>query len=205
MGSAGGDANDEVYWLIVRWRLLLARSEFVAQLAAPVVYQDRTGLPPTRLEHQELIAVRKDVVYRTTDAGSLALDSYYPAEAKRGARLRVVVFVSGYNDVGVEKVLGCKAKEMAMSVSWGQLAAMSGLAAIAYTNREPAADLNQPVRHVGGYRIPHLGTIKGDPGYAAGRFEEQVIRLHALNYLLLPHSADLSRCCLPSPTHSPIR
>jgi hypothetical protein len=41
-------------------------------------------------------------------------------------------------------MLGCRFKEMAMSVSWGQLIAASGMIAIAYTNREPAADLNAP-------------------------------------------------------------
>ena len=35
-----------------------------------------------------------------------------------------------------------------MSVSWGQLAAASGLVAIAYANREPAADLDSLIQHV---------------------------------------------------------
>jgi acetyl esterase/lipase len=92
--------------------------------------------------------VRKDVVYRTTDAGPLTMDLYYPEEVASGARLPAVVFVAGYNDVGYEKMLGRKFKEMAMSVSWGQLAAASGLVAIAYTNREPAADLEALLQHL---------------------------------------------------------
>ena len=35
-----------------------------------------------------------------------------------------------------------------MSISWGQLIAASGLVAIAYTNREPAADLDALLQHV---------------------------------------------------------
>ena len=101
-----------------------------------------------RIAGMERAAIRKDVVYRTTDAGPLTMDVYSPADAAPGARLPAVVFVAGYNDVGYEKMLGCKFKEMAMSVSWAQLAAASGLVAIAYTNREPAADLDALIEHV---------------------------------------------------------
>ena len=100
-----------------------------------------------RIDGMERATIRKDVVYHTTDAGPLTMDVYYPADFTSGARLPVVVFVAGYSDVGYEKMLGCKFKEMAMSVSWGQLIAASGLIAIAYTNREPAADLDALLQH----------------------------------------------------------
>ena len=90
----------------------------------------------------ERAAVRKDLVYRTTDAGPLTLDLYAPADTPAGARLPVVVIVEGYNDAGFAKVFGCRFKDMGMVVSWAQLIAASGLTAIASTNREPAADLD---------------------------------------------------------------
>jgi len=96
----------------------------------------------------ERAVVRKDVVYRTTDDGPLTMDLYLPADAPSGTRLPAVVLVAGYNDVGYEKMLGVKFKEMALAVSWGQLIAASGLMAIAYTNREPAADLAALLWHV---------------------------------------------------------
>ncbi len=96
----------------------------------------------------ERAAVRKDVIYRSTDAGPLTLDVYSPADAADGARLPVVVLVAGYNDAGYEKMLGVKFKDMAMAVSWGQLLAASGLVAIAYTNREPVADLDALLQHL---------------------------------------------------------
>lgn len=96
----------------------------------------------------ERAAIRKDIVYRSTAAGPLTMDVYAPADAASGARLPAVVLVAGYNDVGYETMLGCKFKEMAMAVSWGQLIAASGLVAIAYTNREPAADLDVLLQHV---------------------------------------------------------
>jgi acetyl esterase/lipase len=101
-----------------------------------------------RIEGMERAAIRKDLVYHTTDAGPLTMDVYAPAEAADGARLPAVVLVAGYNDLGYENMLGVKFKEMAMSVSWGQLIAASGMMAIAYTNREPAADLDVLLRHV---------------------------------------------------------
>lgn len=89
----------------------------------------------------DAVPVRRDVEYRATEAGALTMDIYYPADAKGGARVPAVVFVSGYPDPGVQKILGCKLKEMASYISWGQLTGASGMAAITYTNREPAADL----------------------------------------------------------------
>jgi len=96
----------------------------------------------------ERAAIRKDVVYRTTGAGPLTLDLYAPADAPSGAQLPAVVLVAGYNDVGFEKVFGCKFKDMGMAVSWGQLIAASGMVAIAYTNTDPAADLDALLQYV---------------------------------------------------------
>ena len=101
-----------------------------------------------RIAGMERAAIRKDVVYRTTAAGPLTLDLYAPAGAAGGAALPAVILAAGYNDVGYKKMLGVKFKEMAMSISWGQLIAASGLIAIAYTNREPAADLDALLQHV---------------------------------------------------------
>jgi acetyl esterase/lipase len=101
-----------------------------------------------RIAGMERALVRKDIVYRTTDAGSQTLDLYSPADAADGARLPAVILVAGYNDVGYERMLGCRFKEMAMAVSWGQLLAASGIVAVTYTNRDPVADLDALLEHV---------------------------------------------------------
>ena len=100
------------------------------------------------IDGMERATIRKDVAYRTTDTGSLTMDLYDPAEVAGGARRPAVVIVAGYNDVGHEKMLGRKFKEMGLAVSWGQLIAACGLVAIAYTNTEPAADLDALLQHV---------------------------------------------------------
>jgi hypothetical protein len=106
----------------------------------------------------ERAIVRKDIVYRTTDAGPLTMDVHSPADAPDGARMPAVIMVAGYNDVGYEKMLGCRFKEMAMTGSWAQLIAASGMIAIAYTNREPAADLDALLEHV----RQHAGALGVD-------------------------------------------
>jgi hypothetical protein len=88
------------------------------------------------------VMVRRDVEFRGSDGATLGMDLYFPADTKPGARIPAVVIVAGFPDVGYHKMLGCRFKEMAFCVSWARLLAASGLAAVAYTNREPAADLH---------------------------------------------------------------
>jgi hypothetical protein len=101
-----------------------------------------------RIPGMDEVQVRRDVQYRATEAGALTMDIYHPPGAERGARTPAVVVVAGFPDAGYEAKVGCKFKEMASSVCWGRLAAASGLAAITYTNREPAADLHALLAHV---------------------------------------------------------
>ncbi|HEV2802898.1 MAG TPA: alpha/beta hydrolase [Pyrinomonadaceae bacterium] len=101
-----------------------------------------------RIEGMDDVRVRRDVAYETSGAETLTLDVYYPPGAFEGARVPAVVFVAGFPDAGYEVKLGCKFKEMAATVSWARLTAATGLAAITYTNREPANGLDALLRYV---------------------------------------------------------
>ena len=101
-----------------------------------------------RIPGVDSVTIRRDVEYRTTDAGVLTMDLYYPPGWKTGARIPAVVIVAGYPDVGFERMLGCKFKDMGSPVSWAQLMAASGLLAITYTNRDPAADCYALLEHL---------------------------------------------------------
>lgn len=110
----------------------------------------RADLPPDHVTKKSVVLsisgmeaarVHRDVPYRTDTEGTHTMDLYRPAEAPPEVPLPVVVLVNGFPEPGFERVLGCKHKEMAASISWAQLLAASGLAAIAYTNQEPVADL----------------------------------------------------------------
>ena len=60
----------------------------------------------------------------------------------------------------MQKMLGCRFKDMQFTVSWGTLLAVSGLAAVAATNREPAGDFMA--------LVDHLCSHAGDLGIAEG-------------------------------------
>jgi hypothetical protein len=96
----------------------------------------------------DAVTIQRDVPYRETDADTLTLDIYYPPDSNSGARTSAVIFVTGYPDVGFRAQFGCKQKEMVSYISWGQLAAASGLVAITYTNREPAADVHAVLQYL---------------------------------------------------------
>lgn len=94
-----------------------------------------------QIHGMDAVTIRREVVYQATDTGALTMDIYYPQAAKNGARIPAVIVVAGFPDAGFEAKVGCKFKELGSSVSWAKLMAASGLAAITYTNREPATDL----------------------------------------------------------------
>lgn len=88
------------------------------------------------------VRVRRDVEYGPGDPRALTMDVYHPPDWRPGTRTPAVVIVAGFPDPGFEARVGCKFKEMGSTVSWGRLIAASGLAAITYTNREPATDVH---------------------------------------------------------------
>jgi hypothetical protein len=95
----------------------------------------------------DAVAVRSET-YRVDDSGDLTMDLYYPPDATPGSRVPAVVIVCGYPDPGYERALGCRFKDMGSSVSWARLMAASGLAAVAYTNREPASDARELLQYL---------------------------------------------------------
>ena len=87
------------------------------------------------------VTIRLDVEYQRTEAGVQMMDLYSPADANKEAQLPAVIFVSGYPDAGMQKMLGCKLKEMGSYVSWAKLTAATGVVAITYSAAEPVGDL----------------------------------------------------------------
>jgi len=96
----------------------------------------------------DAVTTRPDVAFGSRDGDALTMDVFYPPDFKKGARLPVVIIVAGFPDLGFQKIVGCKFKEMGSSVSWARLIAASGMAAITYSNREPAADIRSLLQYV---------------------------------------------------------
>ncbi|MCP4902679.1 MAG: hypothetical protein GY906_37425 [bacterium] len=94
------------------------------------------------------VGVRRDVVFCDRDAGIRTFDLYSSPVSETGRRSPVVVFVSGYSDRGMEKIVGCKLKDMGAYTSWGRLVAASGLAAVTYSAQEPAEDLGRLLNYL---------------------------------------------------------
>jgi len=101
-----------------------------------------------KLPNMDAVTIRRDLEYHADDSGSLTMDLYYPPAAIEGNPLPAVIFVSGSSDIGCQKLLGCKLKEMQSYVSWGQLTAASGITAITYSAVEPAADTNALLQYI---------------------------------------------------------
>lgn len=95
-----------------------------------------------QLPDMERASVRRDEAYRMTDEGPLMMDVYSPQNMKNGERVPVVVVVLGYPDPkGFFRQMG-------WTVSWAQLIAASGRAAVIYGTRDPADDIHAVLRHI---------------------------------------------------------
>ena len=92
------------------------------------------------------VTVRRDLPWHNTDGHELTFDIYQASTAERP--VPAVLLVTGYPDAGVQRMLGCNAKDMESYDGWGRLLAASGLAAIAYVNHEPIADAHAILTHV---------------------------------------------------------
>lgn len=97
---------------------------------------------------QAAVAVRRDLPYASASGETLTFDLYSPAEDGRSGPRPAVLFVTGYDDAGMQAVLGCKAKEMASYDSWGRLVAAHGMAGITYECRRPADDARAVLAHL---------------------------------------------------------
>jgi hypothetical protein len=93
------------------------------------------------------VRVRRDVPFTGADGSALVMDLYLPPEAREPA-VPAVVMALGYRDEGAVARLGCRFKEMQSNVSWARLIAASGMAAVTYTNREPAGDFRAILSHL---------------------------------------------------------
>lgn len=114
-----------------------------------------TSVPPTdiftrrvclRLDGMEDVIVRRELPYGPLD-GALVMDVYYPRDQTDDGRWPAVIIVSGYPG-RMGRTTSVAYKDIGWTVSMSQLIARSGLAAIAYTNRDPVPDLRALFEHL---------------------------------------------------------
>lgn len=111
-----------------------------------------------QLDGMDAVTVRRDIAYGPTDRG-LGFDLYYPPDETDDGLWPAVIIVAGYPGTMEPRPTTLTYKEIGWTVSMCQLIAVSGMAAIAYTNREPVADLQALFEHV----HEHAGSLRIDP------------------------------------------
>lgn len=85
--------------------------------------------------------------YRGSADDLLEATLYRPSVAHHRSPVPAVILVSGYPDPGFQARMGCVQPEMGSYVSWAELFAAAGMAAITYRNQRPE-DAMALLRHV---------------------------------------------------------
>ncbi len=138
------------------------------------------------------VEVVRGLEYSPGEDPPLEMDLYLPPADQRATPCPVVVLVAGFPDPGYEAALGCRFKETGSTVSWARLLAASGLAAIAYSNREPAAHLDR--------LLAHLRASGGNLGVDADRiglWASSANAPTALSVLMRPATVACAALCYP--------
>jgi hypothetical protein len=110
------------------------REATLQEIARKTVLYERPGMDAVR--------VRRDISYRTTAAGGLLMDIYYPAAATPGVRHSVIAIALAYPDPQ------SRIRHFGPVTSWARLIAASGIAAVVYGTSAPADDIHAVLRHL---------------------------------------------------------
>jgi hypothetical protein len=98
-------------------------------------------------EGMDLVPVRRDIPYGQPTDDRRVMDVYYPLGESEGG-WPVVVIVVGYPGTLEPRPTPLRYKEIGWTVSTAQLIASAGMAAVAYANCEPVADLRALLDHL---------------------------------------------------------
>lgn len=109
-----------------------------------------------QLDGMDAVAIRRDLDYGPP---ARLMDLYYPAREPDHGPWPVVVIVAGYSGAMESRPTALTYKEIGWTISMCQLIALSGMVAIAYTNRDPVADLQALLEHV----HERASTLRIDP------------------------------------------
>ena len=116
----------------------------MTQVPPSDIFTRRVCLQLNGMDH---VTVRRDVAYGPPD-GRLGMDVYYPPDQTDDGRWPAVIIVSGYPGTMEPRPTTLTYKEIGWTVSMCQLIALSGMVGIAYTNRDPVADLQALFEHI---------------------------------------------------------
>ena len=130
---------------VTRSRVLELLGESMTQMPPSDIFTRRVCL---RLDGMDGVTVRRDIPYGHANDGRLVMDAYYPPDMSDEGRWPAVIIVAGYPGTMEPRATSLAYKEIGWTVSTAQLIALSGMVAVAYTNREPVADLHALLDHI---------------------------------------------------------
>lgn len=116
----------------------------MTQVPPGVIFMRRVCL---QLDGMDDVTIRRDVAYGPPD-GRRGMDVYYPPDHTDDISWPAVIIVAGYPGTMEPRPTTLTYKEIGWTVSMCQLIALSGIVAIAYTNRDPVADLHALFEHI---------------------------------------------------------
>ena len=90
------------------------------------------------------IEISRDMVYYRENNNELNVDIYYP----KADRAPLVIFVFGYSDETITKMVGSKLKNMDQYISWSRLIAASGMVAAVYETNHPEKDIFELIKYL---------------------------------------------------------
>jgi hypothetical protein len=124
---------------------MLAFGGSMTQVPPSDVFTRRVCL---RLDGMDAVTVRRDIAYGRPNDGCRVMDVYCPPDETIEGHWPAVIIVAGYPGKMEPRPTPLAYKEIGWTVSMGQLIALSGMVAIAYTNSEPVADLRALLDHI---------------------------------------------------------
>jgi len=93
-------------------------------------------LPQKRIVYQipemDDVISHKGVIYHSTNGLDLKADIYLPPTNDDNVKVPLVILINDYPDSVVNHIWGCDQKDLKLFISWGELIAASGIAAVAY-------------------------------------------------------------------------
>ena len=119
------------------------------------------------LPGMEQSEVRRNIVYKSVDGLDLQLDAYSPPGCAFNTALPAVLFIHGDGPPEIIK----NGKDWGQYVSWGQLAAASGLVGIPFNHRSSAGrlsgmlDVAADIHDLIDYVRSHAGELNIDPDW----------------------------------------
>lgn len=96
-------------------------------------------LPQKRIVYQipemDNVITHKGVIYHSTNGLDLKADLYLPPTKEDNLKVPLVILVNDYPDSIINNYWGCDQKDLKLFISWGELIAASGMAAVAYQSQ----------------------------------------------------------------------